>query len=434
MRLTQQQVDQMKAKGLDDKTIAELAKQKGYELPDTRDTLTKANTAVQKFGFAGGKVGEAIGTLGGYALEKAKGLLGGKDNSQYYDLSAPSPLQVAGDIAKGAVQVAGAKMPISGSILGKTGQFGALGAASGATNAIAEGKSAGDVVKDTVSEGVKGALTGFTFGTIEKGLVGATKLINQAGEKIQAKVIVPTKADIDDGFALSTLKKYDLGGTLKQTFEKTNAKMDSLTKELNTKLATNNTAINLNKVFENTKAKIGGSKLQNFGTNTQMGGALERLQSEILDSAGKNGLVSIPEAQIVKRASGHLGAWNFANTAPEAKASEKVFNAFYTELKNEIEKVSPEGVREINKQLSEMIPVLNAVIRRMPVAERNAIIGLPEMVTLVGSTIQPGALALTAANLAQKSGRVGNALTKVKGLGQGVASKAEQVAQSLVTH
>lgn len=57
---------------------------------------------IQKYGdiTGGNKVGQAIGTLGGYGYEKLKGLLGGKDNSANYDLSAPSPLATAIDAAR----------------------------------------------------------------------------------------------------------------------------------------------------------------------------------------------------------------------------------------------------------------------------------------------------------------------------------------------
>lgn len=432
MRLTQEQVDQMKAKGLDDQTISDLAKQKGFEMPDTRDTLQKAGAVANKL-FAGKQVGQAIGTLGGYAYEKAKGLFGGQDNSQYYDLSAPTPLQVAGDAAKGAVQVAGAKMPIAGSILGKTAQFGALSGAGGVANAITEGKSAKDVAKEGVSEAAKGALTGFTFGVLEKGLTGATNLINKSGEKIQQTVIKPNDGDLKDGFKVETLKKYNLGGSLKDTFKKTTDTLASLEGQLNKKLGENNTAVNLNSVFENTKKSLSTDKFKGFGSNTQVNSALERLQSEIENVAGKNGLVSIPEAQIVKRASGHFGAWQYGNTDPAAKASEQVYNAFYNQLKTQIEKSSPEGVREINRQMGELIPVLNAVIRRIPVAERNAGVSLTDILTLTGAAVDPRMLALTAVNFAQKSGTVGKALAGVKGLGQGTLKKAEQIAQSVVT-
>ncbi len=423
----------MKAKGLDDAKIAELAQQNGYELPtqSSGGTLSKITKGVNSV-FAGGKVGEAIGTLGGYAYTKAKDKIKGTNEAQYYDLSAPSPLQVGADVLSGAAQVAGAKIPVAGSILGKAGQFGALGAVGSGAKAIAEGRGGKEAAQIAVSEGVKSALIGATFGVLEKGLTKATQGLNRAGEKIQYRVINPKEADIKDGFKLETVKKYDLGGSLQDTFKKTNARMDTLSKDLNNRLGQSKVPVDMNTVYEKTLKRLTQDKLSNFGTNTQVQGAADKLREEIVSVVGKNGITTIPEAQQIKRAAGHFGAWNYQNTDPAAKASERVYNTFYNELKMAIEEASPAGVKEINKQLSELIPVANAVIRRIPVAERNATLSLPDMMTLVGAAVEPRALALTALNFAQKSGNVGKALAGVKGLGQGVVKGAEQITQAII--
>ena len=47
--------------------------------------------------FPGQKVGQAIGTLGGFALSK---------NKEQYDLSAPTPLQTIGDISNNQLTAA----------------------------------------------------------------------------------------------------------------------------------------------------------------------------------------------------------------------------------------------------------------------------------------------------------------------------------------
>ena len=52
-------------------------------------------------------LGASIGTLGGLLYEKAKGALGGKDNSASYDTSAPSPLATTGAAIKTVGTAAG---------------------------------------------------------------------------------------------------------------------------------------------------------------------------------------------------------------------------------------------------------------------------------------------------------------------------------------
>ena len=432
MRLTNEQVAELQKKGLSPEKIALLAAQKGYDLPDNRDFLHKAEGITSKL-FAGQKVGQAIGTLGGYLYTKAKDKIQGTNVADYYDLSAPTPLQVAGDVAKGAVQVAGAKMPVASSVMGKTAQFGVLGGASSGANAIAEGKDAESVAKDTVSGALVSALVGFSFGVAEKALKGATNLTSKTGEKIQYNVINPSKADINDGFDIKTIEKYNLGGSLKDTFSKGDAALDDLTRQLNEKLAENKVPVDLNAVYDRTSKRLLGNQLENFGSNASMDKAVEKLREEVVRISGNNGLVTIPEAQVVKRASGHFGSWMYGMADPDSTASQKVYNTFYNELKNEIENVSPEGVREINKQMSEIIPVMNAVIRRIPVAERNAAISLTDIITLTGASLEPTALSLTLINRLSKMGTVGSALAKTRGLGQSALQGAEQITQSLIT-
>jgi hypothetical protein len=158
-----------------------------------------------------------------------------------------------------------------------------------------------------------------------------------------------------------------------------------------------------------------------------MEGAIEKLRNEISSVSGQNGLVSIPEAQLVKRASGHFGAWTYGVPTPEATASQKVYNTFYNELKTAIEEGSPDGVKAINKEISNLIPVMNALIRRIPVAERNSAISLTDIITLSAASLEPRALALSLANFASKSGRVGALLGKAPKAGDTVKKGIESL-------
>lgn len=381
--------------------------------------------------FPGKQVGQAIGTLGGLALEKAKGMFGGQDNSSTYDTSAPTPLQVGADVVKGATTIAGARLPIATSIIGKAAQFGTIGAVSGGADTLAQGGSGEEALSSAEKGAITGAITGASFGVAEKGLTKLSDLISNRGDKIMMSVIKPSQEDIKDGFSIETIRKYNLGGSLKTTFEKTDKTLDSLSKQLNEKLKLSNSSVDLNRVYENTAKKLLGNKLESFGSNTQMEGAIEKLRNEIAAVSGQNGLVSIPEAQLVKRASGHLGAWQFGNPTPEATASQKVYNTFYNELKTTIENNSPEGVRAINQEISKLIPVMNALIRRIPVAERNSAISLTDIITLSAASLEPRALALSLMNFASKSGRVGSLLSKTPDIGK-VVEKAEPVARMTI--
>lgn len=166
------------------------------------DLLQKAGDFVNSI-FPGKQVGQAIGTLGGLGVEKAKGLLGGQDNSKSYDTSAPSPLQVGGDIAQGALTVAAPNIGNGATALGRIGANAALGAGIGGTNAIAQGQGAGDVAKNAVIGGVTG-------GGLSAANEGATSLMKNLPTWF-AKSALPKAKDGTIDYALSN--KVKLGST-----------------------------------------------------------------------------------------------------------------------------------------------------------------------------------------------------------------------------
>jgi hypothetical protein len=146
--------------------------------PDNKDLLQKTGDVVNSI-FPGKEIGQDIGTLGGLAYEKLKGLFGGQDNSKYYDTSAPTPLQAVGDVAQGALMTAPGLGEVSAfgktipalseatSALGRIGQTGLLGAGLGATGAIAGGSTnLGDIAKQGLIGGALGGALGGVGETI----------------------------------------------------------------------------------------------------------------------------------------------------------------------------------------------------------------------------------------------------------------------------
>lgn len=261
------------------------------------------------------------------------------------------------------------------------------------------------------------ALVGGLFSLAGSGIsAGIKALSNPAkslGEKIATTVIKPNASDMADGFNVKNLQKYDLGGTLEQTMAKTQNKLNDLSTQLKTKLAGSNTSINLNTIYDDTVKSLEGNRAKNFGNIKGTERVLQSLKDEIIQVAGNNGLVSIPEAQLVKQGAGTKGSWVFGSGDPDASAVEKVYNAFYSNLKTAIEKNSPEGVKEINKQISELIPISNAVIRRLPVAQRNSVLGLTDHIGLFGAVFNPKELLMLGASKLSKSGQFADYLTKV---------------------
>jgi flagellin-specific chaperone FliS len=279
------------------------------------------------------------------------------------------------------------------------------GVSTGAISTVQQG----EVNDDVKTNAIAGSLFSAGGSLLGKAISGAGKV----GQKIQQTVIKPSARDIENGFNINNLKKYNLGGSNEQVLAKSQITLNKLSQELNAKLAGSNQSLNLNDIYKETVDSLSGAKAKDFGNIAGTKRVLEALKNEIAEVAGPNGLVSIPEGQLVKQGAGTKGSWVFGSADPDATAIEKVYNTFYNKLKVAIEKNSPEGVKEINKQISEIIPITNAVIRRIPIENRASAISLNDSVALFGSIFSPKALALLGAGRLAKSGRFGNFLVNI---------------------
>lgn len=331
-------------------------------------------------------------------------------------VSPPSLSGTTGDLLKAGGTIAAVASPAT-TIPRAIATGAGIGASTFGGSALQEEKPAVEVIKQA---GIGAAVGGVTAGA----LAGLGKLVAAVGGKIQKSVIKPTKPDIADGFKMETIKKYNLGGSLNTIRDKTQNKLNQVTNELNGKLASSNQRLNLDDVFNQTvKELTDSSKLKGFGANTKILNGLNQLKQEI-SIVNQTGGVSIPEAQIIKQASGGFGAWQYGKVDPDSKATEIIYNTFYNKLKTAIEQSSPQGVQALNKQLSELIPVMNAIIRRIPVAERSNLISLNEMIGIVGSAVNPIALGPTILSLISRSGAAGNVFTKIGPAITGTAAPA----------
>lgn len=368
------------------------------------DDTVRALASGMTFGYAdefAAKMGELTG-IGGKKGDYAGNLA----QQQARDAQIPAAINIPGQIA-GSIASSVAAAPVTGPVAAATGIAKLPGAAKAILGGAAAGGLYGSGTADSGLENrLEGAAKGAVGGAVTGGaLAGAGKLLGAAGDKIMTSVIRPTKKDIEDGFSLDTIKKFDLGGSLNTTYEKTQAKLGELSSQLKEKLASSTAKINLSDIVDQTEKELSGAgKLKGFGANQKITAALDNLRQE---AAIVGNDLSIPDAQIVKQASGAFGAWQYGRPDPDSKATEVVFNAFYNKLKTAIEQASPSGVKEINQQISKLIPVNNALTRRIPVADRNYAISLSDMVGLVSHS-----WAFSALNLAQKSGAVGNLLSK----------------------
>ncbi len=123
-------------------------------------------------------------------------------------------------------------------------------------------------------------------------------------------------------------------------------------------------------------------------------------------------MVNIADAQDMKQAVGYMGSWNHGVRDADSTAMETVANTLYSKIRAAIESASGQSqqVKDINRQFNEIIPIKNAILRRIPVEARREIISLKEAIGI--ATLNPAGMGLSLADRALRNGSVANALVQ----------------------
>ena len=333
-----------------------------------------------KKGLSSGiKTGAATGALvgGGKSLEETK-----------------SALNILGDTALGA---------LGGGLLG-----GAIGGA---------GAVAGKAVKSVLQPG----------GVIQK--IGRT--VRKAGEGIQGIVIKPVKKDFDAGFKIENVSKYDLGGNLGDSFEKVHnilkekkSELDEIVKKIS---PSKRYKFDIKTYIDELENKYSKGGIGQLGQGRQKMTELENMKKDLAFSLGddwERRLLGFDDILAIKRQAGLNSAFRHDPLKPQATPDEQVWTDFYMTLKNRLEKEAPKEFAEVNKVMSEIIPIEQAIVRRIPIAERSNVLNIGDLMSLVGATYNPAALSVGIANRLLKSGSVANILMgagkKIEGVGKKV--------------
>jgi hypothetical protein len=280
----------------------------------------------------------------------------------------------------------------------------------------------GAATEGVAAAGVTAAQQGTTENILPAALTGAAlsaaipaalKLGGKLGKKIESVLIKPTKADIEGGFKVENVFKYKLGGTLEQTLKVSQEKLDNLT-AMAKQLRTGGNPVDLNKALTDTARDLAAMAPRNQGMNQQILNALKKEADELdmLVNAGHiqpNGAAAVDVAHEVLQSVGERGAWTYGFRDPDSVAAEKVANIFYTKLKNQILGAVPNGtaLAEVNKAMTDIIPIKQAIIRRIPVEARNQAMHLSDIVFLSNGSIPLGIL-----NRALRYGPAANAMVR----------------------
>ncbi len=263
-------------------------------------------------------------------------------------------------------------------------------------------------------------------GAIPLAVVPALKTVaGPVARKIESVVLRPTAADYRNGFKIQNVFKYDVGGNLQQTAEKTHKQITQRVDELRTLLKSKPVDVDVIDALMDAATELKANPSKTMGLNSKIDKALDFWLEE-LQQIAPTGKVSLADSNEMKRSIGKFGAWISGARDPESGALEKVSNAFYTKLRLAIEKAGNDpAIHALNREIGDMIPIEQAVIRRLPVDARNAVMSLTDALVLSGSIINPANLWLFAAKKATTSGRVASGLykagTKADAVGGGAA-------------
>jgi len=237
--------------------------------------------------------------------------------------------------------------------------------------------------------------------------------LDKIANKIETVVTKPSKTDLAHGFKVENVFKYDLGGSLGQSLQKTQSKIDELVTKAEALRTKSKSVIDLNKIVTEAVDEIEKSSISNVGNNAKILNAFKTWVKEI-ENIAPTGKVNTVEAQKIKVALGKMGSWLNGQRDLDANAMESVSNILYTKFKKAIENSvdDPKELIELNKQLSELIPINNVLIKRIPIAERNSAISLTDIISAGAGTVDPKAWGIFAINRLSKSGRFANIISQ----------------------
>jgi hypothetical protein len=245
----------------------------------------------------------------------------------------------------------------------------------------------------------------------------AAPVVRGAAERIQQTVLRPRAGDWDAGVDMTAVAKHGVQGTVDEVVQKSQAKIDQAAAQLRQLIQEGKDGgarVNLFQALDNAKARLQKEALADLLARMDPIFNEFRTWAKLeANREGKNriGSVDLLKAQEFKQMMGTHGAWEKTAaktrqniTEPERYRS-RAAQAVYMTLKDEIEKAAPEGLKELNGTLSELIPIRNAATYRKIVADRNNPIGLSDMLSVMAAVGNgPVGASMLAATRFTKSG------------------------------
>lgn len=295
-----------------------------------------------------------------------------------------------------------------------------------------------------IVEGVKGAAEGALFGglmggtvpAIAEGTKGAREVVsaakgtstktssklNKLAESIQLRKTKFNKPDIRAGAKRESFSKYGLFGDNETVATKA---QDEITKRLKlTESIRKNPAFSNIKVSGDTLYKNLLATIENSGDtlgNTKKIAVAKQIAKDLMSKYKVNDLrkikLDLPELYKLQQQAGDLTEFVYGQSVDDT-ATKAVYGHLYDILRKKNYGISNStGLGEINKEISELIPIRKAALRNLPAEQRNAVLSLSDMLGL-GASFASGHVAPLAVSTLQRASRSGRVARALSGLAE----------------
>lgn len=145
------------------------------------------------------------------------------------------------------------------------------------------------------------------------------------------------------------------------------------------------------------------------------------------------GRMDLMAAQYYKQNMGDLGAWHSTArkkgfTIPKTESEEsQAAEILYHHLNDYIDEAAPDGIRDLNRKISDLLPIRQAAAHRKIIEDRNNRLGINDMMSFAAMLHNPLAGAgLYAVNKASKSGRAADVIYRLSERLKGAKTPAEK--------
>lgn len=239
-------------------------------------------------------------------------------------------------------------------------------------------------------------------------------LRQRLGERINKSALKFTKSDIDAGADVRTGAIFDVQrGNLGDTLDATQRRISGYNNIIKEVIAKNGDpmVIDGSQVFADTRKKLTGVGTSLSATEYEtIIDDVEKSLKRFLPDWGSRKL-SAEEGLKLRRELGKQAAFHHDPLKRgESTLKEQVYNSLYVGMMNELEANLPPQFQGANKALAKLIPYQNAILRRMPIEDRQNILGLTDNMTAIAGLFDPKALALGYVNRTLRNPGVGTAL------------------------